>query len=130
HPHHQRRPRHQPRDVRCDLEAARDDRVGVVQASIPIPRQPDASAFLLHFTGGLRAGRIDENVWRLDPFLEGGKAVGKGPFSKAELEVFVRQSGLSSIGFEHLNWTSGSYHSVWSPINPKMKNHAISPADS
>jgi hypothetical protein len=97
--------------------------------SAPIPRQPDGSGFILHFTGGVRAGQIDKEVWKIEPFLVDGKPVVKGPFSTAALQTFSAKHKLSGIAFESMGWTSGSYHSSWTPINPKRKNHFLRPSD-
>lgn len=99
------------------------------ETSKPIPRQTDASAFLLHFTGGLRAGQIDQNKWRVDPILQDGQPVSKFPLSTEQLQAFASQNKFLSIGFESINWTNGTYHSTWTPINPTKKNHALGPAD-
>jgi hypothetical protein len=97
--------------------------------SAPIPRQPDGSGFILHFTGGVRAGQIDKGIWKIEPFLVDGKPVVKGPFPTAVLQAFSVKHKLSSIAFESMGWTNGSYHSSWAPINPKRKNHFLGPAD-
>jgi hypothetical protein len=97
--------------------------------SAAIPQQPDGSGFILHFTGGVRAGQIDKDVWKIDPFLADGRPVIKGPFSTAALQAFSAKHKLSGIAFESMGWTNGSYHSSWTPINPTRKNHFLGPAD-
>ena len=99
------------------------------EQSAAIPRQPDGNALILHFNGGIRAGQIDKDVWKLDPFLAGGKPVIKGPFSRAQLQAFSAKHKLIGIAFESMGWTKGSYHSSWTPINPKRENHFLGPAD-
>src|SRR5450756_247163 len=106
-----------------------NDQLGSHERSVAIPRQPDGNGFILHFSGGVRARKIEKDVWRIDPILEDGKPVIKAGISTAQLQAFSGQHKLVGIAFENMGWTNGSYHSSWTPINPNRKDHFLGPAD-
>lgn len=94
-----------------------------------VPRQRDGSAFILHCGGGFRAGQIDKDLWKIVPILVDGRPCVKWPLTRQQLQKFTSQYKLSGIAFESMGWTNGTYHSIWTPINPGRDNHFLGPAD-
>ncbi|MGR9422156.1 hypothetical protein [Rhizobium leguminosarum] len=94
-----------------------------------IPRQKDGESLCLHFTGGVRAARIEGDRWALEPVLVDGRPASTGFYSRRDLEVMERSLGLVAIAFQHAGWQGGSYYSNWVPIIPGQKNHMLGAAD-
>ncbi|MBY5441941.1 MULTISPECIES: hypothetical protein [Rhizobium] len=94
-----------------------------------IPRQKDGESLYLHFTGGIRAGRIQGDQWALEPVLVSGRPASNGFFSRADLARMERSLGLTAIAFQHAGWDKGSYYSNWVPIIPGQTNHMLGAAD-
>jgi len=94
-----------------------------------IPRQRDGESLYLHFSGGIRAGRIQGDRWALEPILVAGRPASDGAFSQADLARMERRLGLQAIAFQHCGWSKGAYHSNWVPIIPGQSNHMIGAAD-
>lgn len=95
----------------------------------PIPRQPDADIFYIHYTGGFRSAKISEDHWQIEPIFESGEARAKGFLSHDKLHQIVRIGGFRALGFQSSGWLNGEWHSSWRPIIPTEKNHARSPSD-
>jgi hypothetical protein len=95
----------------------------------PLPRQKDGGGEYLHCTGGLRAAKIKDDAWQIEPILSNGVPSAAGFFSLRELQVFLQNSGFTPIAFESFHWRDGNYHSNWSPLIPKRQNHFRGPSD-
>lgn len=96
---------------------------------LPILREPDGQAFLIHFTGGLRASQVDKNSWMIQPVLNDNKPSKVGLVSRNELEIITQKAGYLPIAFQSLMFINGEYQSFWTPIVPNRKNHFQGPAD-
>ena len=96
--------------------------------TIELPRQPDAEGFYLHFTGGLRAGKIAENAWRIEPVLADGRPCATGPLTTNQLRRLAELNNVQAVAFQEFGWTDGEYWSNWRPINPAKDNHIQGPA--
>jgi hypothetical protein len=95
-----------------------------------LPRQPDADALYMHFTGGLRAAKANENdAWIVEPIIQDGLPHRAGFFTSSELEAFTRKMGFQAIAFHTIQWNSGKYSSSWSPLIPGQSNHSRGPSD-
>ncbi|NKK36338.1 hypothetical protein GFL72_17080 [Rhizobium leguminosarum bv. viciae] len=105
------------------------DRGHIVSPLRWIPRQKDGESLYLHYTGGVRAGRIQEDQWALEPILVGGRPASSGLHSRRDLEMMERSLGLIAIAFQHAGWQDGSYYSNWVPIIPGQRNHMLGAAD-
>jgi hypothetical protein len=97
--------------------------------SCGIPRQPDASAFYLHCTGGFRAVKVEEDKWVIEPILHQKVPCQKGFFTKKQLRHFIRSCELEPVALQHLFWIDGDYLSSWKAIDPGVNNHFRGPAD-
>ncbi len=101
----------------------------IVTQVIELPRQPDATAVYLHFTGGFRAAKIGENAWRIEPIFVNGKPCATEPVTMAQLQSLANQNRFRAIAFQQLGWTDGVYNSAWAPIIPENANHSEGPAE-
>jgi hypothetical protein len=97
--------------------------------TLPLPRQPDAQGFHIHCTGGFRAAEAGKDVWIIEPVMDDGRPCRKGFLSKAGLNAFIRNAGLTPIAFQSFGWERGNYHSHWSPLIPSRTNHMQGPSD-
>jgi len=97
--------------------------------TIPLPRQPDADAYYVHCSGGFRGAMVKQDVWMIEPILDGKLPCRKGYFSKAELQRFTASNRLAPIALQRISWINGRYHSSWSPIIPGRKNFLESPSE-
>ncbi|MGO4316567.1 hypothetical protein [Agrobacterium tumefaciens] len=94
-----------------------------------IPRLNDGESFYLHFSGGIRAARIQDDRWAFEPVLIRGQLATFGPFSREEIWNIARSLGITPIAFQHSGWSNGSYYSNWVPIIPGQSNHMLGAAD-
>lgn len=94
-----------------------------------IPRQSDADAFSVIYTGGVRVIERDGGRWHVEPLFDGTTACAKGFMSRERIQAFLSQAGLKPIAFHRIGWHRGVYNSSWSPIVPGEGNHFQGPAD-
>ncbi|HLP66408.1 MAG TPA: hypothetical protein VK181_02695 [Rhizobium sp.] len=93
-----------------------------------LPRFKDGESFYLHFSGGIRTARIQDDRWAFEPVFAQGQAASYGNFSKSDIWKMGRFFGVTPIAFEHSGWNNGSYYSNWIPIVPGQSNHMIGAA--
>lgn len=97
--------------------------------TLALPRPPNAQGFYVHCIGGFRAAMSEKDFWAIEPVMDNERPCRKGFLSKAELEAFMREVRLTPIAFQSFGWTSGNYHSIWSPLIPGRTNHLEGPSD-
>ncbi|WP_152559575.1 hypothetical protein, partial [Paenirhodobacter enshiensis] len=101
----------------------------IMKQVIELPRQPDGTAFYLHFTGGFRAANVAADAWKIEPVLVDGKPCATAPLSTAQLQDLSNQNNFRAIAFQRMGWADGVYHSAWAPIVPGKANHSEGPAE-
>lgn len=95
-----------------------------------LSRQSDGEAFYLHFTGGFRAAKVDNDAWQIEPVFINNKPCVTGNITLAQLQSLAGLNQFSAIAFHSMGWVNGVYHSSWTPIIPGKHNHSESPAGS
>lgn len=94
-----------------------------------IPRIKDGESFYLHFSGGIRAGRIQGDRWAIEPVLAQKRPASFGNFSKSDIWKMASFFRIAPIAFQNSGWRNGSYYSNWVPIIPGQSNHMIGASD-
>ncbi|MCM2475676.1 hypothetical protein HGO38_19560 [Rhizobium sp. CG5] len=94
-----------------------------------IPRLKDGESFYLHFSGGIRAGRILDDRWAIEPVLSHSRPASFGNFARTDIWKIGHFLGVTPIAFQHAGWNNGSYYSNWIPIVPGQSNHMIGASD-
>ena len=97
--------------------------------AIEIPYEFDTNHQFVHFSGGLRAARIDRDHWRMGPVLIDNKACYVGPFTKRQVMNISRKNNFSPIAFEDCGWSDGQYRSSWRPILPERASAIENPSN-
>ena len=81
-----------------------------------IPRPADSRTLYLHCPGGIRAAKVGNDTWLVEPFIRDSKPCYLGNFSQTKLQTFLEAANLVPMAEVHSSWHSGSYFSHWSPI--------------
>lgn len=103
--------------------------IGTVPLFRWIPRQKDGESLYIHYNGGIRAARIPNDRWVLEPVRVQDRPASFGNFSRSDLGEIGQQFGLTPLAFQHSGWNKGSYYTRWIPIIPGKTNHMIGAAD-
>lgn len=88
-----------------------------------------ASVFLIHFSDGIRAINIENNMWSIEPLFLNNNPLQCAPFTKDELRTIARENNLTPLAFQRITWNYGAKYSNWTPITEHQNNHLRCPGE-